>query len=287
MNCKIAKQVKITDYMSWLGYSDCNTKNGQLIFKSPLRNENTGSFFVSPEKNIWIDFGSTDQKKGGNLIDLVILKNNCDVKTALAIIANIPQNKSSFFLSQQNSYKTEIKLKNMQPVQNAALIQYLQSRKISKATAQRYLKEVYYKNKPEQKTPYFALAFKNDKNGYEIRNKYFKGASSPKTITTIKAKTDTGILNVFEGFFDFLSALEYYKLKTPNHKTIILNSISFIESIYIELIYARKINLFLDNDNAGRNASNTIQQEHHKAINQSNILYPEHKDFNNFLTNKQ
>ncbi len=48
------------------------------------------------------------------------------------------------------------------------------------------------------------MGFKNNFGGFELRNKYFKGSSSPKEITLI-SNNSPDRLNVFEGFMDFLS----------------------------------------------------------------------------------
>ena len=59
-----------------------------------------------------------------------------------------------------------------------------------------------------------AIGFKNDSGGYELRNPYFKGSSSPKDITTFNngAKEAT----VFEGFIDFLSFMAIHKNQSQN-----------------------------------------------------------------------
>lgn len=174
-------------------------------------------------------------------------------------------------------------------MQTTALVQYVESRGVSKETATAYLKEVYYENTDGKK--YFALCFQNDKNGFELRNKYFKGSTSPKTITTIKGKR-TDVLNIFEGFFDFLSALQYYGLKTPNNTTVVLNSLSHLDKFLPELQKYRKINLFLDNDSeksdfAGQHAASKIAKNHKSVCNHAVKLYPEYKDFNDFLISKK
>jgi hypothetical protein len=51
---------------------------------------------------------------------------------------------------------------------------------------------------------YFAVGFENNSGGYKLRNKYFKGSSSPKDVTQIRFSGAKGIA-VFEGFFSFLS----------------------------------------------------------------------------------
>jgi hypothetical protein len=169
-------------------------------------------------------------------------------------------------------------------LQNHALIQYLESRKINASISSKYLQEAYYRTNSSDKQ-YFSIAFSNDKKGFELRNKYFKGSTSPKDITTIPGKTDYAV-NCFEGFSDFLSALTWYKTDQPACDTIVLNGVGFVEK-FIDLMprYGR-INLYLDNDNAGKATAKQIQDLRPDAINRSVLLYPKFKDFNEFIINQ-
>lgn len=55
------------------------------------------------------------------------------------------------------------------------------------------------------------MGFKNDSEGYELRNEFFKGSSSPKDITSFKNEGKK--VAVFEGFFDFLSFISFLEHK--------------------------------------------------------------------------
>ena len=249
---------------------------------SPFRKETKASFKVDANLNLWYDYGLG---VGGNIIDLCMKINNTNVSGALKILSNLKIDNDFFSFQQQKTYKQDsITIKHTQKLQNKALIQYLHSRNIPTLTASKYLTETYYKIENKQ---YFALSFKNDKNGYELRNKYFKGATSPKYYTTIKGTDNTGILNIFEGFFDFISALVYFKNDYPKNDTLVLNSVALAKET-IEII--KKYNtlvLFLDNDIAGNKTVNFYKEHHKKAINRTKIIYPKYKDFNQFLINKK
>ncbi len=47
------------------------------------------------------------------------------------------------------------------------------------------------------------------------------------------------------------------------------------------------LNLFLDNDTAGRTATQRIISSYDKVTDWSKIIYPDHKDFNEFLMSKK
>lgn len=119
-----------------------------------------------------------------------------------------------------------------------ALLEYLKERNLE--TQKSELKEIHYQI--EDKT-YFALAFKNDSRGYEIRNKYLKIALGKKDITTIENNSET--LKIFGGFSDYLSYLilknEDQNFSTETSDYVILNSVSMAFKIEKSLKNYQKI----------------------------------------------
>lgn len=276
MNCTEAKEISIISYLESIGYRSKRSSNGISWFCSPFRNESEPSLKVELKNNIWYDHGAG---MGGTILDLVMKLNNATVKEALSILEKPKLSKHEFsFFQQQNSQLAGIEIKHVQQLQNRALLQYLESRKITPVKATNYLKESYYQVNGKQ---YFALAFENDLGGFELRNKYFKGSSSPKAITTIPGTRNA--VNISEGFFDFLSALEYYQTTKPAGTCIILNSVSNLETIIDNLKHYQTINLYLDNDRAGELAAETIKHTHPKVKDYSKIIYPDYNDFNDFI----
>jgi len=276
MNCQQAKRIPITHYLLLKGIQPKTVKNGSVWYISPFRNETKPSFKVDRQNNIWYDFGTGT---GGNLLDLVTQIEKTGIAGALMILQRPELSKTRFsFSEQQISESNTIELKHLQPLQNRALMQYLYSRKISHAKAFNYVQEAYYNVDRKQ---FFALAFKNDRNGHELRNKYFKGSISPKAPTTIK--NSPGALNIFEGFIDFLSALEYFNTRKPKFDTIVLNSVTNMDTILNTLEDYPQINLYLDNDDTGQQAAETIKAAHPKVKDFSKIIYLKYNDLNDFL----
>ena len=280
MNCTQAKQIPIIGFLASQGLYPVETRNGQAVYHSPFKEDKIPSLYVDYKKydlQVWKDFSTG---AAGNILDLVMKMYHVDIPGALIILQKPEITKTDFsFFSQQEDNSSNIEIKHLQPLQNAALVQYLNSRKISQSKAANYVQEAYYKVNDKQ---YFALAFKNDKEGFELRNKYFKGSSSPKAITTIPGSCKA--VNIFEGFIDFLSALEYYKTNKSVNTCIILNSVSNLQTIISALEQYQHINLYLDQDNAGNEATDAIKSRYPKAKDYSKIIYPDHKDFNEFLT---
>ena len=284
MNCTQANKMNISGFLMSAGINP-DKSNGQSIwFCSPFRSEKTASLKVDRVKNVWYDYGTGT---GGRLVDLVQKMFGVGVPGALLILSGATvQNTPSFISDQQkeSTHESKAEIKHIQPLQTRALLQYLTSRNINPTLAAKYCKEAYYKTTANDKQ-YFSVSFENNSSGHELRNKYFKGSTSPKDITTIPAANQTAV-NVFEGFMDFLSALTYFKTDRANCTTIVLNGIGFIEKLIEVLPNYEKINLFLDNDLAGRKATKFIQDKRPEAVNRSQMIYPECKDFNEFINAK-
>ncbi len=264
--------------MKFSGFSPVRIAYGNAWFLSPLRKENTPSFKINLNRNLWFDFGSGE---GGTIIDLVKRIKNVNTSEAIGLIVNksIPCNRS---IIKDEGEEGQIKIIRIQEIVSPALLQYLRIRKVSLTFARKYLKEAYYTVHDRR---YFALAFKNDKGGHELRNAKFKSGTSPRYITSI-AGTDHSRLNVFEGFMDFLSCCTHYN-RIPNSDTIVLNSLSFLLRTEQRMQDVGGINLFLDNDTAGRTANQKIIRSYDKVTDWSKIIYPDHKDFNAFLMYKK
>ena len=281
MDCKQAKSIDLVAFLQKSGFTGIQ-KGSFVWYCSPLRQEKTASFSVDPDNNRWIDFGTGLR---GDLLDLVKLIHNIDTPGALEILSKTNHDEFLYF-SRQNiqpkKRESGIIINHLQPIVNNALLEYLVVRKIPLNIARKYAQEAYYTVNNKR---YFSIAFVNDKGGYELRNKYSKLATSPKYYTTFPVP-ESNQLNIFEGFFNFLSALAYYNTSSLKHNTIVLNSLSFVPFILPLLQNYQKINLFLDNDpesERGQLAARDISEKHPNTINHASIVYPGHKDFNQLL----
>jgi Toprim-like/CHC2 zinc finger len=274
MNCSEARKLSIVDFLGKNNIHPVKEYHHEFLYHCPYRKDSTPSFSVNIEKNVWRDSG---RNQGGDLLVLVRTMFNVDIPGALKILAgNKPQ---SFSFSVQQSYQNStIDIRHIQPLQNKALIQYLDKRNIPLKIATRYLQEAYYM---VNKNQYFALAFKNDKGGFELRSKYFKGCTSPKFYRTIPGNRKH--LNIFEGFMDFLSALVYYKSIAPANTTIILNSLSFVNQTLKIIEKYEAVNLYLDNDDASAKAVNEYKKNHSSVNDLAKEIYTNYKDFNDLI----
>jgi len=287
MNAEQAKKIALEEYLQSYNITPVRRQGNNLWYMSPFREETDPSFKVNLNKNLWHDFGN-DEK--GNIIKLAMILHRTDsVAQALKSIEDkIPHIKPlSFSFRQQEAFNAleDIKVK---PLENEALVQYLNERMIPTGLAQRYCKEVYYTCHGK---PYFAIAFPNEQGGYDTQNKYFKGCIAPKAITTI----DNGKSSccVFEGFIDFLSYL-VLKLRHNSDQSLfkekdyfILNSVSNTSKLLERLEKYERIYCYLDNDQAGIHSTNEIRKRYGSTVSDQSTQYKEYKDVNDFLCGKK
>lgn len=75
MTYKEANNISIKDYLNSLGIQPVTEKGSYGMYRSPLREDNTPSFKVDYNANLWCDYGTGE---GGTLIDLVMKQNGCN-----------------------------------------------------------------------------------------------------------------------------------------------------------------------------------------------------------------
>ena len=165
------------------------------------------------------------------------------------------------------------------PLRHPALVGYLASRGIVPPVAAAFCREVRYEVNGRA---FFAVGFRNDAGGWELRSARFKGGSSPKHITTIGNRSDTVI--AFEGFMDFLA---YLSLKHPERLRIdaaVLNSVVNLPKAIPFLSRHPVIHAFFDNDEAGRKTtSDLIRLCPRSEVIDQRHFYSGHKDVNDYL----
>jgi len=292
MNSNQAKKIPLSGILDQLGHQPHHQHRDELLYFSPFRKETEPSFSINETRNIWFDFG---EGKGGNVIDFLMEYYNLDnVVFALHQLETLMEQQRIEpvkLVTATKNTSTPLEIQKIQPLQNRALSEYLRGRGISTATAQPYVKEIYYTRKDKH---YFALAFKNNSGGYELRNPYFKGVHGSKDITIIekkellakrKGRGEGQAVTVFEGFMDFLSALTYYgkDITTP---VIVMNSTALKERTIeaIEEMGAGKVYLYLDRDQSGRELTEHFKQQlYGVTVLDKSELYADYKDFNEFL----
>ncbi len=281
---KDLKQVPIINYLSGKGIYPASKSGSYFMYHSPLRNDSTPSFGVNPTKNTFNDLGSNDK---GNIIELVMRMERMSFVEACQYLGSqdlMKENDNQKFLSLSQSQNPNNEPKNyevtaVKDLQHPALIRYVESRKITLNTAFSYLKEIHYKNGKGQ---FFGVGYQNDIGGYVSRSEIMKkpinlGHTGIKTF----AVPDSKDVSIFEGMFDFLSAIEYCK-RPPRCTAIVLNSVTNLSKAMPQLTGATTIFSYLDNDDAGQKTTQKMIDAGLNVLDQSKI-YKGYKDFNEYL----
>ena len=286
------KNIGIRQFLAWRGILPKYERNGYDMYLSPLREERTPSFKVDYVQNLWYDFGLGE---GGTLLTLVMRLERCDSREAVRRLQNgEKRDAGSVSLSPgvgerpaaggplpvlRPAAVPALRILSDASLRHPALVGYLASRGIVPSVAAAFCREVRYKVNGRA---FFAVGFRNDAGGWELRSERFKGGSSPKHITTIDNRSDTVI--AFEGFMDFLSFLSMKPDEWPHINIAVLNSVVNLPKAVPFISRHPVIHAFFDNDEAGRKTtaglirlcprSEVIDQRH---------FYSGHKDINDYL----
>ena len=281
---EIKRRISIRAYLALRGIVPCREYGNRGMYLSPLRKERTASFSVSYDKNLWHDFGTGE---GGSIIDLVARMEGCSEVEAARRLNE--RNTGTFVplsvepLRANEPTPSRLAILSDRELTHPALLGYLTGRGIDPAIARTYCREVRYTIGGKE---YFAIGFRNDAGGWELRNPRFKGSSTPKNITTLDNGSDTTM--VFEGFIDFLSYLSLKANPTPAIDATVLNSVTNLQKAVPFLSCHRVVHAFLDNDEAGRKALARLEESlpSSEVIDQS-VFYRDHKDLNDYWQEKR
>ena len=275
------KCLSIRAYLAGRGLRPTKDNPRYGLYLSPLRKEHTPSFKVDYAQNLWYDFGLG---AGGSIIDLVMRLERCDFAQTLRLLGNGERTPMAVPVpSSDLPTDPALRLLSDIPLRHPALVGYLSSRGIDPIIASACCREVHYAVGGRN---YFAVGFRNDAGGWELRSERFKGSVSPKHITTIDNRSDTVV--AFEGFMDFLSFLSMKPDEWPHINIAVLNSVVNLPKAIPFLSRHATIYAFFDNDNAGRKTTADLKRlcPNSTVIDRSH-LYREHKDLNEFWQTKQ
>ena len=295
MNIEQAKAIPLQTILERMSAPLSRQNDREAWYCSPLRQERTASLHVHIGKNVWYDFG---EGKGGDGLALVCAYLTASGEAATVVDAlrwlgnmtgsnggSLPPTKTKGF-SRHFEPDTGWLLKSAKPIEHLALIRYLELRGIPLTLARQHLKQIHAKNLRTGRG-IFALGLRNEEGGYELRNPFFKGSISPKTITFIRGLTPKPeSIHVFEGIMDFLSAAADCPEQQLNGDAIVLNSVTNLNDAvpYIKGYGYKTLYSWMDNDPAGGKARQALyqlaRQEPGLLHQPQNDLYAPHEDVN-------
>ena len=287
------KAIPIADYLhTTYGIEPAKRYNGYALYHAPYREDFNASMKVDFRENLWHDYGTG---QGGSIIDLVMRMQGCSAYEAMkhlarrreTIVASSPFHREDHIEHRRdepraNNRRHILSITDELP---SHLQRYLREvRKIDLAVASRYLRHIHYEVGGRE---YSAIGFLNRSGGYELRDdKAFKGTIAPKDISVIAGREDNAPLCIFEGFMDFLSLLTINGKETApcpvlNSVSNISRAIAYLQEKDIDSVWA-----FLDNDQAGRQALQSLQSAGIKVEDMSRH-YGRYKDLNEYHVSRQ
>ena len=283
----LIKRYPIVEYLERKGIKSVRRTPSYALYRSPFREDTHPSFKVDTEKNLWIDYA---EGKGGSIIDLCMRLEGCTLSEGIRILgrnapdstacssqkADMAMKRSSIPMASASGVRRLIEISDTLPPH---LLKYLEEdRCINLEKAMPFLRCISYEVRGQH---YQAIGFANQSGGYELRdNGTFKGTIAPKDITPIFSDRAEPVC-IFEGFIDFLSFLSM-KEEVINH-CLVMNSVSNVaRSIrYLNDRQVSSIRTFLDNDEAGRRATEDFMEAGFKVDDMS-VHYRNFKDLNEY-----
>ena len=283
------KRYPIVEYLERKGIKPVRSTPAYALYHSPLRAETHPSFKVDTEKNLWIDYA---EGKGGSIIDLCMRLEGCTLLEAIRIlgqnapdITHVPRRESVQGTSKQESIRQAVSTSGVRRLIEISdtlpphLLKYLEEdRCINLEKAMLFLRCISYEVRGLH---YQAIGFANQSGGYELRdNGIFKGTIAPKDIIPIFADRAEPVC-IFEGFMDFLS---FFSMKEEViHHCLVMNSVSNVAKAirYLNDRHLTHIRAFLDNDDAGKRATNDFIRAGFKVEDMS-VHYRNFKDLNEY-----
>ena len=281
------KQYPIVEYLERKGIKSVRRTPSYALYRSPFREDTHPSFKVDTEKNLWIDYA---EGKGGSIIDLCMRLEGCTLSEGIRILgrnapdstacssqkADMAMKRSSIPMASASGVRRLIEISDTLPPH---LLKYLEEdRCINLEKAMPFLRCISYEVRGLH---YQAIGFANQSGGYELRdNGIFKGTIAPKDITPIFADRAEPVC-IFEGFMDFLS---FFSMKEEViHHCLVMNSVSNVAKAirYLNDRHLTHIRAFLDNDDAGKRATNDFIRAGFKVDDMS-VHYRNFKDLNEY-----
>lgn len=274
------KRIPIVRVLESHGIMPAITKTNRWIYYALSRQERTPSLNVNLRHNFFKDFGSGES---GSVIDMVMLLKNFDIKEAIEYLksfdsTNFEEKKT--VQTEQLDLEPSINIDKVLPLMHPALLQYAKSRGIENSLILKYCQQVHYRTGDRS---FFAIGFKNEKGGFELRSKMFKGCTS-KWYSLLENGGNN--LLIFEGFFDFLSLMTSSQKARRGNDYLVLNSCSIREKVPVELLKKYyQIFLFLDHDQTGKDTANYFLNLL-PNVTDCSVLYVQFNDVNDWLMSK-
>lgn len=291
MNCKQFNEIPLEEVLLKLGRLPTRRTEKEAWFLNPFGTETAASFKIDLRKNLWYLFS---EGIGGTNTDFVLKY----LKTNIPEVLKWAEQNFSSFQQQRNIPTDLVKSQNLKPrqikteenrngyqitaiknIENENLKDYLKQRGLTEKVYP-FVEEVHFKINDKN---LYAVGFENVSGGWELRNAFYKGALLRKDISIIQNEYNSNKVSVFEGFMDAISFIEMQN--DFKGDLLVMNSIALLTKTKNHLENYSEIDLFMDNDRAGKFCTDSILKSFPEAKDRSEIYQP-HKDLNECLLAK-
>lgn len=225
MNTAKANAIPMPEIMQKIGLKPVHTDGANLIYLSPISEEDKPGFTVNTTENSWTDKASD---MSGNVLGFICsyLESNKKPAAPEDVLRWLQEELLDIQPAPRRRRRITKKIYALQrrgPIKSKYLCQFLETKGIPLELAQRYLQELCIHCDETGKT-FRALGRHNIDGGFVFRNKRDKGSTQPENISFIRGRKTSGDhIHVFEDMFDFLSAVCYQKGWKFDGDAIILN----------------------------------------------------------------
>ena len=272
-----ARSVGIESVLEKLGARRAGGRGTRLLYHCPFREDRNPSMYVNVNKGTWVDMANPEDYKGDGIKLVELTLNLRPLEAAKYIVGEsvISSNERHQCCIPRRVQKADSIEYTVHELEHPALLDYLNSRGIPANLAKKLCKEIHIGK-------LFFIGFPSQSGGYELRNKFGKRSLGNKDISVL-GRGDKAI--VFEGFIDCLSHVRIYGF-LPNCKYIILNSVCNMEKVITHFSVfgaPKRVELWLDNDDAGRNATSALMEKLNCNVENMSSIYVPYNDVNDWL----
>ena len=281
-----AKEKDIVSYLKSQGYAPAHISGVTAQYYSPLKEERHPSLSVNLQNNRWKLWN--EDNKYGDIIDMVMLLENCSMNEAIDRLLNKRHYKADIERHTGDKYKEvkeSIHIEKVAEIGSIDLIGYLMGRLIDLKVAKKYYKEVtvtFPNSKKDPEKQHTLIGFKNNAGGYELRSSYLRVSSSPKDITTFKNKGKETYL--FESNWDFTSFLSYFNVMSLPGTVHVLNGASMIGGL-ATFLKGKSLFYYGHLDPAGDRVRDTLLENDVRVVD-CRHLYKGYNDWNDYVKSK-
>ncbi len=291
------RKIPVEDIVEKLG-GEFVESGRSLRYTSPFRDEKKGSFYVYTDNNKWHDFGHVGKKSGDGL-DLICeyLSEKSQPHTpkdglafAEKLLAGLEINRPHHRRKLTTGNSNKIVIDQVRDQLSPSTLNYVKGRGIfSMGIIRNHLKQVHFHFNKTPEKRWYASGFPSDKEGFEIRGRVgdfqIKYAHGKKAVSSFQGSSPKGEVNIFEGFFDYLTHLQREGISTPETDTIVLNSNNMVNQAIAQIKDKgyQSINLYKQNDAPGTKVLAALQEAFpNMKINDMSIQYKGFNDYNEF-----